>query len=420
MTKRILLLFCLVALHSIWSQTGTGSPYSFGGLGEINYKGNHWSRAMGGLEFYTDSIHIDFNNPASLGTLKLTNFSLGIDYRVTNLKDNSSNQSISTSALNYLGVNIPTKYFGFNFGVIPYSSVGYRLEYRDEQEGATEIQRYDGNGGLNLAFLSAGFNLFEWWSVGASAQYGFGNITHRSSQLIENVDRTSFLESNSSLSGLRYKFSTVLRIPIGLKRLHFYSSYTPEATINSQNNELFTTLSTSTSSVGQQLAVDLSLSGLDETVLIIPQKLTIGLGVGKNKKWFLGGQYETSNSSNFRNDFVTLDGLSYEDGNKLSVGGFYIPSYGSLTSYWKRIVYRFGYFNETTGIQVQGGSLTDSGITFGVGLPALRLGSFSNANLGVTLGSRKTPDSNLMKENYWQIKLGFSLNDLWFIKRKYN
>ena len=420
MTKRILLLFFLVASTTIWSQSGTGSPYSFGGLGEINYKGNHWSRAMGGLEFYTDSIHVDFNNPASLSTLKVTNFSLGIDYKVTNLEDNSNSQSISTSALNYMGVNIPTKYFGFNFGLLPYSSVGYRMEYRDAQEEATEIQRYDGSGGLNLAFLSVGFNLFQWWSLGASAQYGFGDITHRSSQLIENVDRTTFLESNSSLSGLRYKFSSVLRFPLGLKSVHFYTSYTPEAKINSKNNELFTTLSTSTSSVGQQLLVDLSLTGLDETLMIVPRKLTIGFGIGENKKWFVGGQYETSNNSNFRNDFITLDGLSYEDGNKLALGGFFIPSYGSLTDYWKRIVYRFGFFNETTGIQVRGSSLTDSGITFGVGLPALRLGSFSNANLGVTLGSRTTSNSNLIKENYWQLSLGFSLNDVWFIKRKYN
>ena len=517
MTQRFLLLFCLLAFFPSWSQVGTGSPYSFGGLGEINYRGNHWTRAMGGVEFYTDSIHVDFNNPASLSSLKMTNFSLGLDYRNTTLKDNQSTHAVTTSSLNYMGVSIPTKYFGFNFGLLPYSSVGYRQEYRNVEEEATEIQRYEGNGGLNMAFVSVGFKIHKWWSVGAMLRYGFGNITHRSSQLIENVDRTTFLESNSSMSGVSYKFSTLLKVPLGQQRLHFYSAYTPkatinsqnaevfttlststssvgqqlivdlaasgldetvmilpqslsfgfgigrvkkwfvggqyqtiatsdfrndfitldglsyengnklsigaytpEATINSQNAEVFTTLSTSTSSVGQQLIVDLAASGLDETVMILPQSLSFGFGIGRVKKWFVGGQYQTIATSDFRNDFITLDGLSYENGNKLSIGGFFIPNYSSLTDYWKRIVYRVGFHNQTTGIRVQGSSLTDRGIAFGVGLPALRLGAFSNANLGVTLGSRSTPDPSLVKENYWHVKLGFSLNDLWFIKRKYN
>lgn len=420
MTQRFLLLFCLLAFFPSWSQVGTGSPYSFGGLGEINYRGNHWTRAMGGVEFYTDSIHVDFNNPASLSSLKMTNFSLGLDYRNTTLKDNQSTHAVTTSSLNYMGVSIPTKYFGFNFGLLPYSSVGYRQEYRNVEEEATEIQRYEGNGGLNMAFVSVGFKIHKWWSVGAMLRYGFGNITHRSSQLIENVDRTTFLESNSSISGVSYKFSTLLKVPLGQQRLHFYSAYTPEATINSQNAEVFTTLSTSTSSVGQQLIVDLAASGLDETVMILPQSLSFGFGIGRVKKWFVGGQYQTIATSDFRNDFITLDGLSYENGNKLSIGGFFIPNYSSLTDYWKRIVYRVGFHNQTTGIRVQGSSLTDRGIAFGVGLPALRLGAFSNANLGVTLGSRSTPDPSLVKENYWHVKLGFSLNDLWFIKRKYN
>ncbi|MGC6423159.1 MAG: hypothetical protein ACON47_04205 [Flavobacteriaceae bacterium] len=420
MTRIYILCISLFSTSVLWSQAGTGSPYSFGGLGEINYRGNHWSRAMGGIEFYTDSIHVDFNNPASLGTLKMTNYALGVDHKTTQLKEAVNRQTITTAALNYLGVSIPTKLFGFNFGVLPYSSVGYRVEFRNETDESTEIQRYEGNGGLNMAFASVGLNVFPWWSVGATARYSFGNITHRSSQLVNTIDRTTFLESNSSLSGVHFKYATNFRFSIGENNLHFYSAYAPEATIYAQNDQIFTTLSTSTSSVGEQMIIDLASAGLDETLLILPETVTYGFGLGKQKKWFLGAQYEIQTTSDFRNDFITLDGLSYEDGNKVSIGGFFIPNYGSLTSYWKRIVYRVGYFNQATGIRIQGSRLTDRGIAFGVGLPALRLGSFSNANLGLTLGTRSTDNSSQLKENYWQLKLGFSLNDLWFVKRKYN
>ena len=420
MIRTFLMLSGLLMATTVWSQAGTGSPYSFAGLGELNYKGNHWSRAMGGLEFYTDSMHVDFNNPTSLGTLKMTNYALGLDYRSTSLKDNSNKQNINTAALNYLGVSIPTRRFGFNFGLVPYSSVGYRLEYRDETDDVTEIQRFEGNGGLNLAFASIGFNLFPWWSVGGTMRYGFGNITHRSSLLIDTLDRTTFIESNSSLSGISYKLSTVFRILMGETHLHFYSAFAPEGTLYSQNDEVYTTLSTSSTNIGQQQVVDLESAGLDETILMVPQTMTFGFGIGRTRKWFLGAQYENTLSSDFRNEFITLSGLSYEDGNKISIGGFFIPNYSSLTNYWKRIVYRAGFYSQTTGISVQGSSLMDRGITFGVGLPALRLGSFSNANLGLTIGSRNTDDPSHVKENYWQLKLGFSLNDLWFVKRKYN
>ena len=38
----------------------------------------------------------------------------------------------------------------------------------------------------------------------------------------------------------------------------------------------------------------------------------------------LGWQYEIQTTLDFRNDFITLDGLSYEDFlNKVSIGGFF-------------------------------------------------------------------------------------------------
>ncbi len=56
---------------TVYSQVGTGSPYSFAGFGETNFRGNHLNRAMGGIDVYIDSIHPNINNPASYGALKL-------------------------------------------------------------------------------------------------------------------------------------------------------------------------------------------------------------------------------------------------------------------------------------------------------------------------------------------------------------
>ena len=59
----------------------------------------------------------------------------------------------------------------------------------------------------------------------------------------------------------------------------------------------------------------------------------------------------------------------------------------------------------------------ESGISFGVGIP---LQQFSNVNIGVELGSRGKQNEIMIQENYWALMVGFSLNDVWFIKRKYN
>ena len=61
-------------------------------------------------------------------------------------------------------------------------------------------------------------------------------------------------------------------------------------------------------------------------------------------------------------------------------------------------------------------AIANTGITFGVGLP---VAGFSNVNMGFEFGKLGRGES-LIEENYFNIRIGFSLNDRWFIKRKYN
>ena len=55
--------------------------------------------------------------------------------------------------------------------------------------------------------------------------------------------------------------------------------------------------------------------------------------------------------------------------------------------------------------------------TFGFGIP---FQGFSNLNLGFEIGKRGTTNSGLIEENFFSIRLGMSLSDLWFVKNKYN
>ena len=137
---------------SSFAQVGTGSPYSFVGFGETNFRGNHLNRAMGGIDVYIDSIHPNINNPASYGKLKATTYSVGVNYRSNILANNSDTQKVTTSAIDYIGVSVPTKRFGFGFGILPFSSVGYLLEEISQTNQINAINRFTGEGGINNAF----------------------------------------------------------------------------------------------------------------------------------------------------------------------------------------------------------------------------------------------------------------------------
>ncbi|MCY1380410.1 hypothetical protein D9M69_682310 [compost metagenome] len=56
-------------------------------------------------------------------------------------------------------------------------------------------------------------------------------------------------------------------------------------------------------------------------------------------------------------------------------------------------------------------------MTMGLGLPIG--GSFSNINVGFEYGRRGTTHAGLIKETYANIFVSLSLNDRWFVKRKY-
>lgn len=419
MIRILSILFSIAVVHLATAQSGSVSPYSSAGLGERNFNGTQATRHMGGLDVFTDSIHANLNNPASYGFLKVTTYSLGIHYRNTNLASMTESANADDASLDYLSVSIPAGKFGFGFGILPYSSVGYRIETLDSAtEGQNILNRYEGEGGINQAFLSVGLPLTSFFSIGVSAQYNFGNLFYRTGQFIEGVDTGTLLTNQSSISGLNYQYSAQVNIPIKRKYLlQGMYVYQPEAFLNSQNDRIFYTQSLSNDTVVDFEEIDLNTQGLRETELETSQTTKIGLGFGENKKWFLGIQHNLTKSANFTNNFFSRSTISYRDAKQWTVGGFYIPDYDSFTSFWERVVYRFGFRTEQMSLIINNLPITETGISFGIGLP---LGSLSNANIGFEFIQRGAKQSGLIQETLIAMRIGLSLNDIWFIKRKYN
>ena len=173
MIKKFLICTIVVFSALAQAQQGTSSPYSFYGIGSLKFKGTVENQAMGGISVYTDSIHVNLRNPASYAgnNLSLYNnearpvkFTVGTSFSSVDLKTTEATDEAGHSSVDYLALVMPTGKFGIGFGLVPYSSVGYKLQSRNADD---QLQyRYRGDGGLNKVFLGAGYQLTKNLKIG--------------------------------------------------------------------------------------------------------------------------------------------------------------------------------------------------------------------------------------------------------------
>ena len=82
------------------------------------------------------------------------------------------------------------------------------------------------------------------------------------------------------------------------------------------------------------------------------------------------------------------------------------------------MTYRGGINYQNSGLVVNGKSIKEQNITLGLGLPLG--GAFSNINIGFEFGRRGTKLAGLVQETYHNLTIGLSLNDKWFVKRRFD
>ena len=415
--KLIVPVFLFFTLIS-FAQQGTSSPYSFYGIGDVKFKGTAENRAMGGLTIYSDSIHLNFQNPASYSNLKLTTFSLGGTYLTTDLSTNMQSEKARRTAVDYLAVGLPLGKFGVGFGLMPYSSVGYNIQSNIAATATNpeEIKQYSGTGGINKVFFGVGYALTKKLSVGIDYSYNFGKIQTYSFRFIEGIQYGTREKNLSDITGGTLTAGLNFNTPINKKLNGFASvTYSPDSKLSSLNSRNIATIQYSSS--GAEILVEPLDVDVANTNLTIPSKLAVGFGLGQNKKWMLGTEITFQKSSGMGNRFNDINNVNYENSTRFALGGFYIPNYNTFSKYYEKIIYRGGVRYENTGLIINNTSVKDYAVTAGIGLPLM--GVFSNINVGLEYGQRGTTSANLVQENYTNISIGFSLNDKWFQKRRF-
>ena len=106
-----------------------------------------------------------------------------------------------------------------------------------------------------------------------------------------------------------------------------------------------------------------------------------------------------------------------------------MPNDKNFSKFFTRLKYRAGFNYTRTNITINNQAINEFGINFGVGIPIIittaneegllqKLYTYA-FSIGLEAGSRGTIQKNLVRENFFRLKFGISLNDRWFVRRKY-
>jgi len=419
-------LFLLVVTGPAFSQYNTYSPYTRFGLGELTMQGFAQNLAMGGTGLaLRDADKLNYLNPAAFASRDSMSvlFDFGLNTVTNSYNTTEGNKNWANANFHHVAFSAPvSKYFGLGAGLVPYSSIGYKIkqEYNSLTNGVPVDFYYSGTGGVMNFFVGASALLFNRLSLGFSLNYLMANITR--DRLIYFPTETYYSATTSEQNivfkkpvvslGLQYKetfkdkffftlagrYDLETTIPAGIYNLSYSEFYGSAYTIDSVT-------SISITPIFQQ---DTGYSDL-----VIPENIGIGLAFGIPGKLTITGDYYMQDWS--KN--ISGIGDSLAASSSMRAGIEYIPNRNDLRSYAKHIAYRVGGYYSDYYLKVNGYQLKDYGITFGVGLPLK--GTGSTFNVAFTLGTRGTTEYNLIKENYGIITFNVTLHDLWFYKRRF-
>jgi hypothetical protein len=109
---------------------------------------------------------------------------------------------------------------------------------------------------------------------------------------------------------------------------------------------------------------------------------------------------------------------SLKDSWKASAGIQWTPNDRAAKSYFKIMQYRIGFHYEKGFLHLNGKDIDDMGVSAGLALPIRKAGTVLHFTFEA--GKRGTIEKELIQEKYLKFTFGFTINDRWFVKPKYD
>ncbi len=411
-----------------FAQVNTISPYSNFGIGELANTSTSYFQGMGGIGIgvFSDK-YINLSNPASYSNLKLTNFEIGMTGSLVRLNQGTLSQEENFANFSHLVLAAPfgNKWSGA-FGLIPLSHIGYEKVQTDGKPivsmGDTVNYKviYQGEGGLNQAFMGGAYQLTENLSLGVNFNFIYGQIEAVRDERYEDPTYLS-TRASQAISVQDVSFSLGAQFNKKLSDTRFISvGLTYKAKADLASEERLFVNSYSYSGVANNLLDTLENKEIQSGRMTLPSEIGIGFGLRELNKWNLGADLRLVNWSEFSK--FNREANSLKDLMSIAVGGSFTPDYKDIRKFLNRIQYRAGlrysdgYISWSAEENASVTDITEFGINFGIGIPVRKNGS--TLNFDFELGQRGTEDNSLVKEDYFKFQVSMSLRDKWFVRRK--
>ena len=434
-----LLLFTVVFSGAVNAQKNTDSPYSRYGIGLHNPNRFNGNFALGGsgiawrpFQFKPliyDSLarsnaqlndrgsnFINPSNPASFSNVSLTTFEMGAISRNVAYSSNGQEKNGSNTQLSHMAIAFPIgENLGAAFGIRPHSFVGYDYSFSEIVNQQEISNSYEGSGGINEIFVGFGYEFGNSISLGVTGKYHFGKIIDQR-RVVYNTGTNFFNsldERETRIGALTYQLGVqyfkdinkdyrfivgVVASPIsGFKaeQARIMRNYTGFARVeNFRDTAVF-------------------FSDRNVTIQNAPE-YGVGFSYEKKLEWMITADYKTQSF-----DGVLIEnGISLNNSQQFSVGFDKYINLNSLGSYMSKMGYRGGLRYNSALLTVNGEDISEFGISFGISMPLRK--TFSTINIAAEVGQRGEDKNGLTQENFFSLQFGVTINDKWFIQRKYD
>ena len=425
--KRIFVLSSLVAGYFLNAQSIGNSPYGAYGIGDVKYDNTVDINAMGGIStayIWDFNNSFNFRNPAANTNLELT--SLKVEgTNENNYYRSDFNNLKSTKHSTYLSnisIAFPiSRKVKFGMGFQPYSSKSYDIvtsKPLDNNSEVTEVHNFHGEGSLNTIQAAISYQITPAFALGLRSNFFFGKLYDIEEVAFTGAELVSGYSNSYRVKAFNFTLGTTYQKKLANDhRLTAGATYTIGNSGNLKNRY---TNSTYYYLVGETKGYETIIE--DQTNFdkkFLPQEGSLGLGYGKDTKWFLGTQFDYKKGESI--NFLGQPFL-YQDSYRYAVGGWYLPNFNNFRSYFSRIIYRYGAYYEKGNIQVNGTNINKYAITAGVTLPFQKstINRMSSLDLGIEVGKRGTLDNNMIRQNFVNLRIGVNFADKWFAKKLYN
>ena len=428
---RVILTAVLVAgaaFSASAQTTGTYTPYSIYGVGDLAQPGSAYSKTMGGTGVaLRNNRYLNLINPAAVtarDTLAfMADFSLYNDNKV--FRQAGIRSASNPFNINDLAMSFPIwRKSAMMVGIMPFSDTGfgYSFNYTDpDLIGRTGNITYSatGTGSIYKAFAAAGVTLFKRLSLGVQWNYYFGKLDKVYSTEINDASYNGILNgTTTNVTGNSFKFGVQYEQPIGTKHaLTVGATYSlPVKLTGSIESYRFS----SGTAVSDTLSYRMDYLGQDSKVQI-PSEIAVGISFQERGRWVATFDYSRSDWSGSGLDntrsFTASKLFTATTAQTFRAGFEIVPNRNDIRYYLNHVAYRVGAYHKKEYYLLDGKQVASTGITLGLTLPIVN--NYNGFTIGVDLGQRGSLSGEQIRERYVNISIGFNLYDIWFRKPQY-